>query len=421
MHTRSPRKKTALLAEGFLKPLQKIQQAKKKLFAARKRRKDALSKETTAKVHTFYLRKDISCILPDKRYARKEGPGYLLQQTLSGAYRIFVQDNPDVKIGYTKFTKLRPKNVRKISSSFSETCVCVYCFNVKLKLQALNYAVSTSGCCSEKILDERGLINILLCEKGVSKFLAAACVQGSCHTCEDIAATLTKHFQDLLTSNPIVTWNRWCRINKEGRTVHEPVTRRATAKELMAELIEDLRKPTLNTTFVQHLFKAWWQQDQYRRLKEELKPDQVMLVMDFAENRKAQFQDEVRQQITFHPVIAYYWQPNNTAGQLVRHTLDFLSDDIQHDYHAVHAFTERTISHLRELGGVRPGTELYIFSDGCAAQYKGKGTFADLTNYTEPIQRIYFGSEHGKGEADGETGVVGKSVETAVLCRKVSF
>ena len=31
------------------------------------------------------------------------------------------------------------------------------------------------------------------------------------------------------------------------------------------------------------------------------------------------------------------------------------------------------------------------------------------------MQRIYFGSEHGKGEADDETGLISKSLDTAVL------
>ena len=30
------------------------------------------------------------------------------------------------------------------------------------------------------------------------------------------------------------------------------------------------------------------------------------------------------------------------------------------------------------------------------------------------IQRVFFGSEHGKGEADGETGVIDRAVDRAV-------
>lgn len=146
------------------------------------------------------------------------------------------------------------------------------------------------------------------------------------------------------------------------------------------------------------------------------------MVMDFAENRKAMFSNEVKSahfgksQITLHPVVMFY---RGSDLQLVRHTLMFLSDDIQHDYHAVNHFTVAAIKTATSSLAAR---KIYIFSDGCASQYKGRGTFADLSLLSGcPVQRLYFGSEHGKGEADGETGVFSQAMERAVrggLCLK---
>ena len=143
----------------------------------------------------------------------------------------------------------------------------------------------------------------------------------------------------------------------------------------------------------------------------------------------------------------------------MRHSMIFLSDDICHDYHAVHHFTLASIEALAKDAPLVQ--RVYIFSDGCAGQYKGKGTFADLSLYTgnmlctadvrstlflfsclmpykrntnifrstsfmhsflwlffflkgKRIQRVFFGSEHGKGEADGETGVINRAVDRAV-------
>ena len=196
-------------------------------------------------------------------------------------------------------------------------------------------------------------------------------------------------------------------------------------EDLMQQLIDnDLKRPALNTTFIMHFFTADWQYYQYRLLKQNLKSGEVMLVMDFAENRNSQYQDEIKsahfnkQQITLHPVIAFY---RSQSGQLVRHALDFITDDVVHDHNAVHHFTSCLLHFLQEkliLPAEGP-LKVYIFSDGCAAQYKGRGTFADLTHYALPVQRIYYGSEHGKGEADRETGAISKSLEAAVLCRKV--
>lgn len=100
-------------------------------------------------------------------------------------------------------------------------------------------------------------------------------------------------------------------------------------------------------------------------------------------------------QFSFHPVVAFY---RNNQGELVRHALDFISDDVQHDCHSVHHFTAHTIRYFTEQGVLHPGCQLFIFSDNCAAQYKNKGIFADLSNYDAPVQRLYFGAEHGKGK-----------------------
>jgi hypothetical protein len=73
---------------------------------------------TASIIKLFYLREDISRSLPTKHYTTKHGVGYVLQQTLKTAFRIFKLENPDINAGYTKFTQLRPTNVRLISNQF---------------------------------------------------------------------------------------------------------------------------------------------------------------------------------------------------------------------------------------------------------------------------------------------------------------
>lgn len=40
---------------------------------------------------------------------------------------------------------------------------------------------------------------------------------------------------------------------------------------------------------------------------------------------------------------------------------------------------------------------------------------ADLSLNCTPINRNFFGSEHGKGESDGETGVLNRAVDRAIV------
>ena len=98
-------------------------------------------------------------------------------------------------------------------------------------------------------------------------------------------------------------------------------------------------------------------------------------------------------------------------------SLVFISSDLKHDYHAVHHFTGKAVSHLRDTRGLVIDHVLQ-WTDGCAAQYKSKGPFADIANamndHHTTIQRSFFGSRHGKGPSDGESAVVKGRASMAV-------
>ena len=70
-------------------------------------------------------------------------------------------------------------------------------------------------------------------------------------------------------------------------------------------------------------------------------------------------------------------------------SLAFISSDLKHNYHTVHHFTSKALSHPR-------GVRVLQWTDGYAAQYKSKGHFTDITNvssdndddddiYNEPV------------------------------------
>ncbi|GFR99049.1 hypothetical protein ElyMa_002783400 [Elysia marginata] len=56
---------------------------------------------------------------------------------------------------------------------------------------------------------------------------------------------------------------------------------------------KDLRQPVRGTSFPEHLFTAYWQQDQFKYLLNTLMPGEVLMVVDFAKNRKASYASEV--------------------------------------------------------------------------------------------------------------------------------
>ena len=129
---------------------------------------------------------------------------------------------------------------------------------------------------------------------------------------------------------------RWHRQTLEDKTAREPVTKEATVEELLAVMLENFEKLVRHITFIKHLSVAQWQHHQYRYLKENLKQNKVMLVMDFAENVSSQSQDEIKslyfnkRRITLHPVIAFY--RCRQTGQLIRNAMNFITNDTTHDH-----------------------------------------------------------------------------------------
>lgn len=146
----------------------------------------------------------------------------------------------------------------------------------------------------------------------------------------------------------------------------------------------------------------------------------MLSIMDFAKNRTISYQDEIKsayfgaKQVTIHPVVCFFKKDN----RLIRDSVIFISDDINHDYHAVNNFSKLARQHVQTLLGRKPVKEV-IFSDGCASQYKSKGPLADLSIRTHEVNRNYYGSEHGKGQGDGEIGVLNRALDCAVMGRKL--
>lgn len=115
-----------------------------------------------------------------------------------------------------------------------------------------------------------------------------------------------------------------------------------------------------------------------------------------------------------HPIITHYHDPG--TGKIKRESHVFFSDDITHDHHSVNHFLELSLSILQ---GICKISKVIIFSDGRSVQYKSRGPLADLGLQKLPTEHSYFGSEHGKSECVGETGVVSHAVERAIVGRQV--
>jgi hypothetical protein len=140
----------------------------------------------------------------------------------------------------------------------------------------------------------------------------------------------------------------------------------------------DFLKPTLQR-FITHNFVACWQSDQAKLLRSSLQGSIILTHIDFTENYTFQVQNEIQSmyyqssQITILVQVTYSTTLSTVGGvedsSLMRETHYYISDDKMHDTVFVHHCLLR---HWRwQLSkGSSPDT-YYVFSDGCAGQFKG--------------------------------------------------
>ena len=176
-------------------------------------------------------------------------------------------------------------------------------------------------------------------------------------------------------------------------------------------------------TFAAHSFYARWQQNKYNLNAVTFEDDAAVGVLDFSKNVCCTQQDEAQSayyshtQVTLHPVVCLYKQD----GVVVRDSVIFVSDDLKHDAGAVFTFVNQLVEHLRMQN---PDiSKLYLWSDGCSAQYKSKQPFSNLASkYGHSDMKFhwnFFGSRHEKNASDGESGVVKSKMSRLMIASKV--
>ena len=89
----------------------------------------------------------------------------------------------------------------------------------------------------------------------------------------------------------------------------------------------------------------------------------------------------------------------NGCSEIVTLALVHISDDMKHDSFLSRAAHNLTFKYLAELG--LPLQLIIQFCDNCAAQYKSRRPFVELSKSPLEIIRVFFVEKHGKSHADG--------------------
>ena len=349
-----------------------------------------------------------------------------MEKTLVEAHQIFLQENPGVKLSFSKFAKMRPAETKTTAHNRMQFCLCEYCVRLDMRLASLNKFLSNKDMRHLHLKNRNFANSITLCQKEYGVGFHINCIERKCADCG--TSNIKKHLEEVIKEfgQEELSWSVWTNTrsfyrNSSGqlRTTRKwkPISKAGTLTKLIEEVEEDLQMYSL------HIFNAEWQQQKYSVLKANLPPNWILTVSDFALNYVCVQQDEPqgahwsRDQVTIHPVVAFYW----SNEKITKETFMFLSTDLTHDAHGVQHFESITIKTLQRRG-VHIEKAIH-FSDGAGSQYKGRTNFVDISFGIEDLritrERHYFGSRHGKGECDGEIGVL-KSVALLAVRRRLA-
>ena len=423
----------------------KISKPKAKQFkkgeAMRKETLKALSRELKASIKDFYHSGEISRVDPTVKKVTKAGPTQYMFFSQIVTYQTFKDDptNKEITISFSAFKKLKPKNIKTVCQIPHNTCLCVYCMNVYHKVNAL-LGVSPKTTKSEKPTNEHELFKSILCPKEPRTLHKAACINKTCTSCLDWSGTIKKIYADIpKTVNPdipktvnYIVWENESYVReRDGETctrrVHNPKV--STVEDCIDSLIDDIMPPNKGKSkqipFIEHLFTAKYQTKQFYECKENLKVGEALIIQDFSKNRELYYQDEIKSaywskgQVSMHPSVCFVKLKEDEDP--TRTVIVHLSDLKDHNAHLVDYITHDTIKILKQKYPEINFTKFYLWSDGCASQYKGKNTFYHLTEAQSLhiIERNYFCSEHGKNESDAETALINKKLNLAILSRQV--
>lgn len=305
-------------------------------------------------------------------------------------------------------------------------CCCMKCENVQLKLKIINQCV-TKDCKIESLND---LSNKTVCQYEEPGFPERECVERTCKSCGTDALATWYAPMIAVDGDRQVQYDQWKTVEevKPIKTKGEKapvmrkikalrlVTSKTSCKELLAGLIVDMK------LFSGHLFRAAWQQEQFRLSKLNMPPRSAVLVADFAENYACAMANEVQSyhwaqtQVTIHPVMAFVNAADENSPTPTHTEAVFcITDDPKHDAASVSTFMHLTNEYLKDKYNIKSEV---IFTDCCASQYRGKVSFADISFMKQDsdldVTRHYFESSHGKSAADGLAAIVKHSATVAV-------
>ncbi|CAH0550960.1 unnamed protein product [Brassicogethes aeneus] len=350
--------------------------------------------------------KEYKSVLEDGKRVQKQKR--LVLGTLKEIYEAFKTTHPNKNIGFSKFCQLRPAEcVLAGASGTHSVCVCQTHQNFKLMFMGARLNQLKLPEEDSPFHNYRDILLSTICESQSND-----CYRGTCKKCPG-DEKLEKILRCQLESNYIddITYYQW---QQTDRCSLEKIT--ASADEFIEKLLSNI--PNVR----KHDFVAKKQSDFFKRVRDNLPHDEVLVIADFSENYHFIIQDSVQgvhwdnTQATVHPFACYF---RDAEGEVKPLSLVIISDSLEHSTTSVHAFQRVLISFLIKKN---PSLKKVIyFSDGASSQYKNRYNVTNVLFHEDdfgiPAEWHYYATSHGKGPSDGLGGTLKRNASRASLQR----
>lgn len=380
-----------------------------------------VSVDDSTAVLKYFSRSDVSMQLPHKRYAKLR----FLREPFHLLYKRYAAQQIALKRRALKPTavhKILPKKTfRKVGKIPFQNCKCNRCENFTLALgSALGHgikglATDLTGNCLDSMCKQHHSIEPSRKIYGPNR----VCLLRKCSACSNKFSSLITEKNKAVDMSVEIEYRQWGHkyyANAQGTRIKGPYKNNVfmgTKADLAGLMKLQMQELPL------HMFHYNWQGEQLEIAKANLRPSELLVIVDFAKNITLPRQHEVqhgffhRQNVTLHPVVMYYLCLKGQLCQsLVTDEFMCISGDTKHDAYAVHTYIKIALEHLSKQG--TKVTRLIVFSDNCSVQYKSKLPFELMQMYGFPTEHHYFGAGHGKSAADGLVGRIKRMIDQAV-------
>ena len=247
----------------------------------------------------------------------------LLLCNLKELYEQFKRLYSGTIVGFSTFAMLRSKEcVLAGSCGTHSVCVCSLHQIAKLMFYGSKIATLSEGAISHY----RHCLAAMMCNPP-----RVLCYLGKCKQCPG-AAVLDIKLQDIMDANmsDILQYKQWTSTDRSTmKTIVQPVD------EFLQSFIQALKK------LQRHDLIAKLQSNFVNDAKQELGPNEFIVIADFSENYSCICQDAIQSfhwnklQATIHPFLSYY---RDEQGNVQHKCFIMISECTKHDTIAVHLF-----------------------------------------------------------------------------------